>query len=62
MKNFADLHLRAVRGALMLLWVGLLVACASNSGKFLPAPASAGTQNYSYIVGLGDDINIIVWR
>src|SRR5207253_947696 len=35
MKNFADLHLRAVRGALVLLWVALLVACASNSGKLL---------------------------
>ena len=61
MKNFADLHLRAVRGALVLLCVGLLAACAS-SGKFPPAPASAGAQSYSYIIGPGDNINIIVWR
>ena len=62
MKKFADLHFRALRRAFVLVWVGLLAACASNSSKFPPAPASASTQSYSYIIGPGDNLNIIVWR
>lgn len=62
MGNFADLHLRVIRGALLVLWATLLAACASNSGRFPPAPATASTQDYSYIIGPGDNINIIVWR
>jgi polysaccharide export outer membrane protein len=38
----------------------LLAACAS--ANFPPAPISASTQDYTYIVGPGDNINIIVWR
>lgn len=37
-----------------------LVGCASN--KFPPAPISAASSDYNYIVGAGDAINIIVWR
>ena len=33
-----------------------------TGNKLPPAPASASTQDYSYIVGPGDGINIIVWR
>jgi polysaccharide export outer membrane protein len=52
-------------------WVGLalcaaavvvLQGCASGSGRFPPAPVTAAAQDYSYIVGAGDNINIIVWR
>ena len=53
---------RAIRRALVWLCVPLLAACASNSSKFAPAPALVSTQNYSYIVGPGDNLNIIVWR
>ncbi len=47
-------------------WVGcmmvaLLTACA-GSGKYPPAPASAATNDYNYLVGPGDTLNIIVWR
>ena len=43
--------------------VTLLTACSSMFAvKFPPAPISASTQDYSYIVGPGDNINIIVWR
>lgn len=54
---------RAVRYAL-LTWVGMLViGCASlGASKYPPAPAAAATQDYNYIVGPGDSLNIIVWR
>lgn len=38
-----------------------LVGCASDP-KYPPAPKQAATDNYSYIVGPGDTLNIIVWR
>ena len=48
-------------------WVGacaaasLLLACSSTANH-PPAPVSASTHDYNYIVGPGDNINIIVWR
>ena len=62
MGKSADLGLRAVRAALPTVAVALLAACAGNAGRYPPAPVSASTQNYSYIIGPGDNINIIVWR
>ena len=62
MGKSADLGLRAVRAALSLFAVVALAACAGNAGRYPAAPASASTQNYSYIIGPGDNINIIVWR
>lgn len=47
--------------ALCAAAVFLLQACAT-SGRFPPAPVTATAQDYSYIVGAGDNINIIVWR
>lgn len=38
-----------------------LGACAS-SGQHPPAPAKAAVDNYSYIIGPGDGLNIVVWR
>jgi polysaccharide export outer membrane protein len=46
---------------LCLAVFGWLVGC-SSVGKFPPAPASAQTQDYSYIIGPGDNLNIMVWR
>jgi len=63
MKNFVGLFARAAGGALICVWVCVLGACSGMTGnKLPPAPASASTQDYSYIVGPGDGINIIVWR
>ena len=43
--------------------VGLFAGCASfSSEKYPPAPGSAETAGYNYIVGPGDTLNIIVWR
>ena len=60
MKNFVDFLLPAAKRALLCMSVLVLGACAGT--KLPPAPASASTQDYSYIVGPGDNINIIVWR
>jgi polysaccharide export outer membrane protein len=37
----------------------LLVSCAS---PFPPAPVAAGNADYTYVIGAGDNVNIIVWR
>ena len=40
----------------------LLVACASTP-TFSPAPAKvASSDDYTYLIGAGDALNIIVWR
>lgn len=40
----------------------ILAGCASQAPSFPPAPANAAATDYSYIVGAGDNLNIIVWR
>ena len=40
---------------------GILTACGSMSG-LPPAPVTAGAADYSYVIGAGDTLNIIVWR
>ncbi|MBL0089979.1 MAG: polysaccharide biosynthesis/export family protein [Ideonella sp.] len=37
-----------------------LVGCSSVSHP--PAPTSASAQDYTYIIGPGDSLNIVVWR
>lgn len=39
-----------------------LAACAGSGPKYPPAPQVAAVQDYSYIIGPGDSLNIIVWR
>ena len=51
---------RSMRWLAACFGVGLLAACSTTD--FPPAPAMASTQDYNYIVGPGDTINIIVWR
>ena len=41
-------------------WHSLFAGCASK--KYPPAPASAATPSYNYIIGPLDTVNIIVWR
>nr|WP_316644612.1 XrtA/PEP-CTERM system exopolysaccharide export protein [uncultured Roseateles sp.] len=42
--------------------VAVLSACASGGSKYPAAPVSAAASDYNYIIGPGDNINIIVWR
>ena len=38
----------------------LMAACSSTS--YPPAPASAATPDYRYVIGPLDVVNIVVWR
>jgi len=41
----------------------LLAGCGTiGSNNLPPAPAVAGGPDYNYIIGAGDNLNIIVWR
>jgi polysaccharide export outer membrane protein len=42
--------------------VALLAACGSVPGQHPPAPAAAAASDYSYVIGPGDNLNIVVWR
>lgn len=46
----------------VLLAVGAAALLASCATKLPPAPVSAGGADYTYIIGAGDSLNIIVWR
>lgn len=60
---FTTLKGRVIQRALILAGALLLSACGLLPGNNLPlAPTSASTQDYSYIIGPGDNLNIIVWR
>lgn len=43
---------------LLMLPMAILAGCAS----YPPAPAHYSTDNYNYIIGPGDMLNIVVWR
>lgn len=55
-----------LRACAATAFVGLLVlgltGCATGQAGHPPAPASASSADYNYIVGPGDTLNINVWR
>lgn len=58
-------HLESILGKLVrILVIGAvataLVGCAT--GNHPQAPVSAASQDYRYVIGPGDTLNIIVWR
>jgi polysaccharide export outer membrane protein len=60
---FTTLKGRVIQRALILVGALLLSACGLLPGNnHPPAPTNASTQDYSYIIGPGDNLNIIVWR
>ncbi len=63
LKKFDVSFVGALRAVAPVVAALALSACAGIGGSTLPAaPAKAGTDDYSYIVGAGDNLNIMVWR
>ena len=60
MNTSCNLAVRGLRSILFSVFAGLLASCATSN--YAPAPASAATQDYNYLIGPGDTLNIIVWR
>jgi len=55
----------AVRRLLLVLLAplaGMFAACAGPNASLPPAPAQAAIENYSYVIGPGDTLSIIVAR
>jgi polysaccharide export outer membrane protein len=51
----------AIRRSMLLAFGAVVFGCAGNS-SIPPAPASAASSSYNYIIGPGDAVNIVVWR
>lgn len=55
---------RALQGKFQFFWfaiaAALLGGCASSS--YPPAPTTAASAEYRYVIGPGDTLNIVVWR
>ena len=49
----------AIAGLMQVAW---LSACAGPNASLPPAPALAAIENYSYVVGVGDTLSIVVAR
>ena len=47
---------------LLLSALALLAAGCASPQQFPPAPSATDAQDYTYIIGAGDALNIIVWR
>ena len=50
----------ALRWSLLAFGLGVLAGCAGPS--YPPAPVSAATPDYRYVIGPLDTVSIIVWR
>ncbi|MBG6080371.1 polysaccharide export outer membrane protein [Rubrivivax gelatinosus] len=61
MKLMSETAASACRMFGVLVAVASLAAC-STIKSYPPAPAQAAEQDYTYIIGAGDSVNIIVWR
>ncbi len=61
MKMVSRMWARVARWLVACMGLGLVAACSTTS-DFPPAPSVAATQDYTYIVGPLDNLNIIVWR
>ncbi|MDR1936631.1 MAG: polysaccharide export protein [Candidatus Accumulibacter sp.] len=49
-----------IRWSMLGLLGGAILGC--TTGNAPPAPASAASSSYSYLIGPGDVVNIVVWR
>lgn len=57
---FEELPGRASRWAMVGIIGVVIVGCAST--EYPPAPVSAASPDYNWIIGPGDTVNIVVWR
>lgn len=64
MKLFSSVMKSPVRWIAVAWVVAVLQGCAGmfSGPVYPPAPSTAATADYNYIVGPGDSLNIIVWR
>lgn len=63
MEQIARAALRGISSiGLAFACAGLVTACAGSAVNLPPAPALAAIENYSYVIGPGDTLNIIVAR
>jgi polysaccharide export outer membrane protein len=51
---------KMISASFLALVLAGIIGCTSN--RFPPAPTTAATPDYNYIIGPGDTVNIIVWR
>ena len=61
MKRFAP-SIALARVALATVVVLFLAGCVGSKVALPAAPVSTGSADYSYVIGAGDNLNIIVWR
>ena len=62
MAPLLDFNVAARLLARIMTLAAMLVLVACSSTKYPPAPVSAATSEYRYLIGPLDTVNIIVWR
>jgi polysaccharide biosynthesis/export protein len=59
--QFTSLFTAAARTAVVALMAAVTAGCGS-APTLPPAPATVESSDYSYVIGAGDSLQIIVWR
>lgn len=52
----------SLRTRVITLGAAVVLAGCASGGSYPPAPATAASSNYNYLVGPGDTLSISVWR
>ncbi|HKO89269.1 MAG TPA: XrtA/PEP-CTERM system exopolysaccharide export protein [Burkholderiales bacterium] len=48
--------------ASLVFGLALILSGCAGPGSYPPAPTTAATPDYRYVIGAGDNVNIVVWR